>query len=1220
MSRLRLREVRLSGFKTFADKTTIAFTPGITAIVGPNGSGKSNIVDALRWSLGEAGRGIRSKRVDEVIFAGSEKRRQLGLAEVSLSIDNSDGLFDLPFGEIEIARRADRGGGQEYLLNRERVRLRDLTELLDGAGLAENGLLFIGQGAVDQALSLRSEERRALIEEFAGTARHERRRARADTEMKEATENRARVEEIMGALRPQERRLASLARQESGREELLTEAVERIARLGAQRGAWLASRGRRVRGGLDAARASLDATRSALRSADAVAQERRDRLTAARSDLAAARLDLEGHRATREAAERSLARAEAESAALDRDLARLDAEVVAAEADVRSVEALRAAAAPSVDADAAASLELVDADLAAARREVEALTADAGGDDAGALLRALRARDAEIAELDARAERAAAELQAVQSDAAGDDLPAAERASAEAASQATAAAAALSAATNAASTAEARLAAARAVATDRDAAARSAAAEVAALRGRLEALEGRRTALQERALAKAARAIGGRSLLAGVEIREEGRAAVLAALGALARGFIVDRRGASLLDDEQGALFIEGSSAPVLHSHPNLPSLDGEVLSDPDGILARLLAGVSIAPDIATALDLLDTLPAGGVIVTRSGAVIRAGGVVSRETEPEDALLDNEIARLSAEVDRRAAAAQRLTDEAATASSVLVGIAEQIDAARRTEGTARSAARTADGERAEAERRRDLISRRVAERTARIERLRSAIAGTEERLREIAGSSNVGTRGVGAAGTREALETWQRRIDELSARRGALAAAVEADTQALRSWELERARGDATISAASARISRAAAERGALEARGAALRAELGEISGRAEAARIAFTERDQRVAVLAAAQIAIESEIAADDDQKRRLRAEEEALDLRMRPLERESQSLDFEEERLLEELAGDLATFGRRLSDDVRIAAGIPAHLRGGDAQATSSTTAADGAAASPGDDAADASSRERRAREQATALFAHWSGVAAGGNATESAAPDPEELRALERLRRKIGPLEAGGASIAIEHRELRERLESLESQAADLDGAIAKAAQLMEELDRLVESTFSEQFTALQASFSTNFQLLFGGGDAQLRLVEDGGRRAGVEIDARPPLKRRQQLSLLSGGERALTGVALLLGMLAVRPLPFVVLDEVDAALDEANVTRFGDAIRELSERTQVIVITHNRGTVEVADSLWGVTVGEDAASRVFGLRLDEAKRIADQARAEREAAR
>jgi chromosome segregation protein len=275
--------------------------------------------------------------------------------------------------------------------------------------------------------------------------------------------------------------------------------------------------------------------------------------------------------------------------------------------------------------------------------------------------------------------------------------------------------------------------------------------------------------------------------------------------------------------------------------------------------------------------------------------------------------------------------------------------------------------------------------------------------------------------------------------------------------------------------------------------------------------------------------------------------------------------------------------------------LAVGIPAALR-------TATPADDAEVPAEGETAA----REGLARQQAAALVEYWEGQHAATSATTLAAPDP---------------LEAGGASIVMEHQELRARLESLEVQTRDLDGAIEKAATLMRELDQLVESTFTEQFAALQTTFASNFQLLFGGGDAQLRLADEGeSRRPGIEIDARPPLKRRQQLSLLSGGERALTGVALLLGMLAVRPLPFVVLDEVDAALDEANVTRFGDAIRELSERTQVVVITHNRGTVEVADSLWGVTVGEDAASRVFGLRLDEAKRIAEQARAEREAAR
>ena len=427
MSRLRLREVRLSGFKTFADKTTIAFTPGITAIVGPNGSGKSNIVDALRWALGEAGRGIRSKRVDEVIFAGSEKRRQLGLAEVSLSIANDDGLFDLPFTEIEIARRADRGGGQEYLLNRERVRLRDLNELLDGAGLAENGLLFIGQGAVDQALSLRAEERRALVEEFAGTARHERRRARAESEMKEATENRARVEEILAALRPQERRLATLARQEAGRDELLSEAVDRIATLGAQRAGWFTARRIQSRTRLSEVGAELATVREALRSADGEAQVRRVRLAEARLALEAARQQLEAARTAREAAERNRARSDAEAAAVERDTERLSAEVAAAEREVFAVEQIRATPAPAADAEAAAALELLDADLATARRELRALSGEGSSEAASgqSLLRAERSRSSELAETEARILRSEAELEAVDADHSAEDLIAA---------------------------------------------------------------------------------------------------------------------------------------------------------------------------------------------------------------------------------------------------------------------------------------------------------------------------------------------------------------------------------------------------------------------------------------------------------------------------------------------------------------------------------------------------------------------------------------------------------------------------------------------------------------------------------------------------------------------------------------------------------------------------------------------------------------------------
>lgn len=1208
MSRLRLREVRLSGFKTFADKTTIAFTPGITAIVGPNGSGKSNIVDALRWALGEAGRGIRSKRVDEVIFAGSEKRRQLGLAEVSLSISNDDGLFDLPFTEIEIARRADRGGGQEYLLNRERIRLRDLNELLDGAGLAENGLLFIGQGAVDQALSLRAEERRALVEEFAGTARHERRRARAEGEMKEATENRARVEEILAALRPQERRLAALARQEAGRDELLAEAVDRIATLGATRASWFASRRHASGSRLLEVRTELGSVRESLRTADSEASARRVRLGEARHALETARGELEVARAAREIAERNRARSDAEAEAIARDTDRLTAEIAEAEREVLAVEQIRAAAAPAADAEASAALELLDADLASARRELRALQtgqSDVGGSES--IARAERARSSELAETEARISRIEAERRALHDD--GTD-----QALAEATARRDAALAQVREATDRATRAAAEASAAeaeesklRAVVGDRERAARAAEAECATLEGRLTALEARRTALQERALARAARSIGGRSLLAGVEIREEGRSAVLAALGALARGFIVSRSGATLLDDEQGALLIEGTPSSRIADHPSLPKLSAEIISDPDGVLTHLLSGVAVAPSVTAALDSLAELPVGGLIVTRGGAVIRGGGVVTRETEPEDALLDAEITRLGREVERQRAAASVLRREAAAEEAALIAATQRALGQRTTDLAARSALRSATDLRVESERELTAAARGSADRTSRLERLDQMLLDLSTRRDELQGSTAVAIESGSAA------DEWHVRIRELTARRVSIAAAVETDRQSLRAWELARARGDASAAAASARIARAAGERGALEARSASLQADRVELVGRAEAAQLAVAERESLVQRLAEQQEAIERENSVDDERKRSLRQRESDLDEALRPLEREAQGLEFEYERLIEELASDLATFGRRLATDPRIAAGLPEALRGSPADVAPESDL-------DGESGEERVAQDARARAQAAALLEHW-GAAALRAEAPTAPADPEQVRALERLRRKIGPLDAAGASVAIEHRELRERLESLEAQTTDLDGAIAKASALMTELDSLVENTFSEQFTALQSTFAANFQLLFGGGDAQLRLVsEEGVRRPGVEIDARPPLKRRQQLSLLSGGERALTGVALLLGMLAVRPLPFVVLDEVDAALDEANVTRFGDAIRELSERTQVVVITHNRGTVEVADSLWGVTAGEDATSRVFGLRLDEAKRIADAARAEREAAR
>ncbi|HKQ17678.1 MAG TPA: AAA family ATPase, partial [Solirubrobacterales bacterium] len=213
----RLLALRVQGFKSFAERTSVEFGAGISAVVGPNGSGKSNLADALRWALGEQGRALRSRKAEDVIWAGSEKRSAQGMADVTLVLDNGDGLLPVDFQVLELGRRLFRSGENEYLLNKQRIRLRDLVDLLDAAHLADNAFLFIGQGMVDQALALRPEERRPLFEEVAGVRRHERRRRKAEDQLTESESNLARVEDILAELRPQARRLAAQAEQQATR-------------------------------------------------------------------------------------------------------------------------------------------------------------------------------------------------------------------------------------------------------------------------------------------------------------------------------------------------------------------------------------------------------------------------------------------------------------------------------------------------------------------------------------------------------------------------------------------------------------------------------------------------------------------------------------------------------------------------------------------------------------------------------------------------------------------------------------------------------------------------------------------------------------------------------------------------------------------------------------------------------------------------------------------
>ncbi|MGH2467878.1 MAG: AAA family ATPase, partial [Candidatus Limnocylindrales bacterium] len=429
----RLRVLRLVGFKSFAEKTVLEFGPGISAVIGPNGSGKSNLADALRWALGEQGRALRARRAEDVIFAGSARRHATGMADVSLVMDNEDGLLPIDFGTLEFGRRLYRSGENEYLLNRQRVRLRDLSDLLDGANLADNAFLFIGQGMVDQALSLRPEERRPLFEEVAGVRRHERRRRQAEVQLVEAEQNLTRLRDILGELRPQARRLATQAEQAEAREAAGQTLAAEVVRSARARGPAAARRALQTQAEHEAARAAADEALAELHAAERSAEALAEALEAGAATVQARRHERDAAQAR--LAETRLAdqRLALELGIVSRDRERLGEERLAVVGRIATGRRAAAQAIPAADPGLELALDALDRALAEASVEAErARTAHRLEGEREASLRRVRAVQA--AELE-QAERRLAAL-AARTDAAALARDEATAAAAAAASQA----------------------------------------------------------------------------------------------------------------------------------------------------------------------------------------------------------------------------------------------------------------------------------------------------------------------------------------------------------------------------------------------------------------------------------------------------------------------------------------------------------------------------------------------------------------------------------------------------------------------------------------------------------------------------------------------------------------------------------------------------------------------------------------------------------------
>ena len=1194
-----LKNLTLRGFKSFASATTLALQPGITCVVGPNGSGKSNVVDALAWVMGEQGaRALRGGQMADVIFAGTSGRAALGRAQVDLTIDNTDGLLDIEYSEVTISRTLFRGGGSEYSINGTPARLLDVQELLSDTGMGRQMHVIVGQGQLDAILSSTPEERRGFIEEAAGVLKHRRRKERALKKLADMDANLVRVLDLTNEIH---RQLGPLARQ------------ARVAR----RASLIQARVRDAKARLLADDlASALSKLSVLEASDESAAERRasleEQITAARAELS--RLE-DAERASSPALEqassdwqslttiterlRGTLMAATQKVSLratpelppggeDPDVLDERARVAGAEdaALVGQVEAARSALMSATrareaaeDADDSASRELarVNRVIADHREKVARLTGDAST-AASRLEAAIAEADRAWGAYRAAQERAEAAEKAVPASSVG-SVGVGASVAGESSSEEEADGGAARAHTEA----SARRDAARARVDELLGIEREARADRARWEARRDALE------QLLAPEDGTAELLGRPGVLGqvaplLHVTPGFEDAVAAVLAPFADAVVVDSlsRGLGELDAARAAgrslrLVVASDSSDVSGSSDDpADGTGGAARADlPEGAtwladvvtcegaaapLASLLDGV-VACSLETAAAVLD-MPGVRAVVTSGGDVLRswsveggrqASSVLSVRADYEEACAQAEAAQARmAEVSEQLSEANAHLDRCIREANDALKALREEDAQRAKEAQelarAQSAAQAA---RAEAERAHD-VARRADEQVA------------WAREQDVAARARLD--GADTVGPPESLEDAQARADAASR---AAREAREAENEArlsLRALEEQSRRA-----ASRARSLRQAAavereERARYARREAARKTELATASDVEAAARVALEAAERAL-----------SRAAAERDRlsERRSQVSQEVSDAR-RALDRLSAELSE---------ATASAHQGQIAAEQTR--------LRVEDLQ----RRALDELSLEP---------------EQLLAEFGPQmlvpmlpldpDQVEKAAAAEPSAYVRAEQERALAKALKDLEKLGRVNPLALEEHEALASRHKFLVDQVQDLKASKADLLRIVQDVDRLVEEAFASAFAETREQFEHVFGVLFPGGQGDLVLTDpDDMLSTGIEIEARPAGKKVKRLSLLSGGERSLAAIAFLVAIFKARPSPFYVMDEVEAALDDMNLTRLLAIFKELQETSQLIVITHQKRTMEIADALYGVTM-RDGVTTVVSQRL------------------
>ena len=1163
---MRLSKIKLAGFKSFVDPTAIHLPSNLTGVVGPNGCGKSNIIDAVRWVMGEiSAKHLRGDSMSDVIFNGSGGRKPVGNASVELVFDNSDGAISGPyasFAEVSLKRVVARDGTSTYFINGARCRRKDITQLFLGTGLGSRSYAIIEQGMISRLIEAKPDDMRAFIEEAAGISKYKERRRETENRIAHTRENLERLNDLREEVDKQIRHLqrqAAVARRfrELKEQERRLHAELLALRLNDLEGDQAAkdqlARERDI--AMQAAIATLRGSEAGIERARALHAERSDLLAEVQAryyqaGAEAARTE-QALRHARELRERLRNDLESVSGALDeagvllaRDQQQMD-ELTGLMTDSEpELEAARAAEQSSRSA-------LAEAEQAMQRWQAqwEEFSAASAAASRKTLVERTRIEQLELrlSRLLAQRERLEQDrdaLTAVDLETEMQRVAAQEQQGRERVGAAQSAVAATLEALQAARTRE------RTLGSELDAA-RNAAQQA---RGRLLSLE----ALQKAALGQvqgrvvewlAGQGLEGRPRLAErIEVESGWERAVETVLGDYLEAVCVDGLDAV-------AEVIEGLSAGrvgfvALDEAPTAPAAGLAAKVRGPGAVPALLGGVKAVESLGEALAMRRSLGAGESVITRDGIWLGQGWLrVTRDQDAHAGVLERErelrtLREAAAEAGERVGALERALGEARES---LRGLEDRRDDEQRE-------ANTAHRDHVNAKAQLDSLRARAQQAAQRIERLAQEIG-------EAGAAIAADDREIKAA--RQSLAEGLADMQSIEDRRVPL----EAERDRLREGLEEARRRAAADTAALQQVAiRVESQRSTLASVRNALERVQHQVSQ--YSARKAEVERQ-----LADGEAPIaEQELALQGQLERRLEVERELTEARRAVDEADAEVRDIEQQRHAHESAVAAA---REAFEQVRFAL-QEARVR------RDSLLEQFAATQQQLDDV--------RARIPAEATVAAWEA-------------------SLAEVSGKIERLGAVNLASIEELTEQTERKEYLDRQFADLTEALNTLDEAIRKIDRETRMRFQDTFDRVNAGLKEKFPRLFGGGMAYLELVGDEVLSSGVTVMARPPGKRNATISQLSGGEKALTAVALVFSIFELNPAPFCILDEVDAPLDDHNVNRFCDIVRDMSERVQFIFVTHNKSTMELASQLLGVTMNEPGVSRLVAVDVDEAVRMA-----------